>query len=128
MQLFTTSRMGLDVSSTGAGQRHSNKQSTFRAELIQVHDAEHPGGEDWLWCPILGTWFDADEVQAVHLFPYMHGQVMMDAIFGKKRPEELFSVRNGLLVARPVERSFDSGKLVIVPDLPERPAVVELLA
>ncbi len=86
MQLFATSKMGLDVSSTGAGQRHSNKQSTFRAELIRFHDAEHPGGEDWLWCPILGTWFDADQVQATHLFPYMHGQITMDAIFGEKRP------------------------------------------
>jgi hypothetical protein len=52
----------------------------------------------------------------------------MDAIFGKKRPEELFSACNGLLVAQPVERWLDSGKLVIVPDLPERPALVELLA
>lgn len=52
----------------------------------------------------------------------------MDAIFGKKRPEELFSARNGLLVAQPVERWFDSGKLVILPDLPERPAMLDLLA
>lgn len=127
-QLFTTSKMGLGVSSTGAAKCDSSQQSTFRAELIRVYDAKHPGGEDALWCPISGTWFDEYYTQAVHLFPDMHGQVTMDAIFGKRRPEELFSARNGLIVAQPVARWFDSGKIVIVPDLPERPAMAELLA
>lgn len=76
----------------------------------------------------IGDMVDEYYTQAVHLFPYMHGQVTMDAIFGKRRPEELLSVRNGLVVAQPVAKWFDSGKFVIVPDLPERPAMAELLA
>ncbi|KAJ5374612.1 hypothetical protein N7517_006618 [Penicillium concentricum] len=43
----------------------------------------------------------------------------MDAIFGKKRPEELFSPLNGLLISKRLVRHFDAGKFVIVPDIPE---------
>ncbi|KAJ5209551.1 hypothetical protein N7449_003930 [Penicillium cf. viridicatum] len=43
----------------------------------------------------------------------------MDAIFGKKRPEELFSLLNGLLISKKLVRHFDAGKFVIVPDIPD---------
>lgn len=48
----------------------------------------------------------------------MNGQDTMDAISGKTRPEEPFSPRNGLLICRKLERYFDAGKFVIVPDIP----------
>ncbi|KAJ9489208.1 hypothetical protein VN97_g4079 [Penicillium thymicola] len=117
MKLFTTSSMGLAIKDIGAGQRNTSQQSNFRRDLIQAYKAEHPT-EEWLWCPILGDYTDEDDIQASHLFPYMNGQDTMDAIFGKTRPEELFSPRNGLLLCRKLERYFDAGKFVIVPDIP----------
>ncbi|KAL3457609.1 hypothetical protein BJX64DRAFT_295846 [Aspergillus heterothallicus] len=126
MQLFTSSKNGLGVK-TGQGKRDPKMQSAFRDELIRVGNAQHPV-HDCLWCPVLGDWVQAEFVGAAHLFPYMHGQTNMDAIFGKTRPAELFSARNGLLMCNTIESNFDSGKLVIVPDLPERPAPMELLA
>ncbi|KAL4778506.1 hypothetical protein BJX76DRAFT_352568 [Aspergillus varians] len=126
MKLFSTSRMGINVS-TGEGTRDSRAQSAFRAELIRLTNAQHPQ-YDSLWCPILGEWFDTDNVQAAHLFPHMHGQAVMDGIFGRREPPELFSARNGILVTRSMERWFDSGKFVIVPDLPDKPPLAELLA
>ncbi|KAE8157666.1 hypothetical protein BDV40DRAFT_308512 [Aspergillus tamarii] len=66
-------------------------------------------------------------VTAAHLFAWMHGQDTMDAICGKTSEPELFSARNGLLISSIIEKYFDDGKLVIVPDLPERPQVAELL-
>lgn len=117
MKLFTTSSMGLAIKGTGAGQRDTNQQSSFRADMIQAYEAKHPTKE-WVWCPILGDYTDDDDIQASHLFPYMNGQDTMDAIFGKTRPGELFSPRNGLLMCRKLERYFDAGKFVIVPDVP----------
>ncbi|CAI7622932.1 unnamed protein product [Penicillium viridicatum] len=35
----------------------------------------------------------------------------MDAIFGKTRPEELFSPRNGLIMCSKIERYFDAGNV-----------------
>ncbi|KAJ5406619.1 hypothetical protein N7465_007903 [Penicillium sp. CMV-2018d] len=117
MKLFTTSSMGLAIKDTGAGQRNTSQQSNFRTDMIQAYEAKHPS-EEWLWCPILGDYTDEDDVQASHLFPCMNGQDTMDAIFGKTRPEELFSPRNGLLICSKIERYFDAGKFVIVPDIP----------
>jgi hypothetical protein len=41
----------------------------------------------------------------------------MDAISGKKRPAELFLPQNGLLIYDGLEKYFDAGKFVIVPDV-----------
>ncbi|KAL4787718.1 hypothetical protein BJX76DRAFT_369006 [Aspergillus varians] len=127
MKLFSTSKMGIGIMNTGQGARDSSMQSNFRQELIDTGDAKHPEF-DFLWCPIIGDWCEEKNTQAAHLFPYMHGQEVMDSIFGKKDAPELFSPRNGLLVCGTIERYFDSGKFVIVPDLPDRPPVAELLS
>jgi len=118
MQFFTTSKMGLGITSTGAGSRSSQQQSNFRDQMIKGYNAKHPT-EDWLWCPILGKWFGKPGVVAAHLFSYKHGQSAMDAIFGKTKEPELFSPRNGILVSREIEKYLDCGKIVIVPDLPD---------
>jgi hypothetical protein len=116
MKLFTTSTMGMAIKDTGAGSRDTSEQAKFRGTLIEVHEAKHPT-EPWLWDPIMGDYIQEEDVQAAHLFPYMNGQDTMDAIFGKKRPPELFSPRNGLLLCKRLERYFDAGKFVIVPDV-----------
>ncbi|KAL2872297.1 uncharacterized protein BJX67DRAFT_369009 [Aspergillus lucknowensis] len=75
------------------------KLRRLRASWMQL-GAQRPE-YDSLWCPILGTWVT---------------------------PPELFSARNGLLMLDQIEHNFDGGKLVIVPDLPDRPALKELAA
>jgi len=126
MKLFTTSKAGLNIVTPGAGRRDPRLQSAFRSEMIEKYNAKH-SSEDWLWCPVLGDWCMSDYVVAAHLFAYMHGQATMDAIFGARRPPELFSPRNGMLISSFVERYLYCGKLVIVPDLPEKPKLAELL-
>ena len=70
---------------------------------------------------MLHEWVPKQQMKASHLFPCIHGQATMDAIFGATNPPELFSTRNGLLLFSALEDNFDKGVLVIVPDLPERP-------
>lgn len=50
----------------------------------------------------------------------------MDAIFGKTKEPELFSPKNGLIISELIEKVFDSGFLVIVPQLPERPTKAQV--
>ncbi|KAJ5807395.1 hypothetical protein N7447_010851 [Penicillium robsamsonii] len=117
MKLFTTSTMGMAIKGTGAGGRDTRQQANFRSTMIEVYGAKHPT-KPWLWDPIIGDYLEKEVIQASHLFPDMNGQDTMDAIFGKKRPAELFSPRNGLLLHRRLESYFDAGKFVIVPDIP----------
>lgn len=118
MKLFTSSPLGLNIR-TGAGPRDSKIQSNFRAQLLKDYDSLDQHGN--VWCPILGCYLGPDNVTASHLFAYRHGQASMDAIFGKICPPELFSSRNGLIMSALVEKFFDSGVIVIVPDIPDHP-------
>ncbi|OGM44733.1 hypothetical protein ABOM_007399 [Aspergillus bombycis] len=124
MKLFTTSKMGLGIAGTGAGKRDAAVQKQFREDMIEKYGAQNPE-QDFIWCPILGQ--HVSHATAAHLFAWMHGQDTMDAIFGKTSEPELFSPRNGLLIVSALEKYFDDGKLVIVPDLPERPHAAEVL-
>jgi HNH endonuclease len=116
MALFTTSKMGLGIMHTGAGERPKDLQPAFRFDLIREYGAKHPE-EDWVWCPITSNWWPRFDTRAGHLFAYMHGQEVMNSIFGKTSPPELFSPKNGILIYRTIEEYFDKGKIVIVPDI-----------
>ncbi|CDM28957.1 unnamed protein product [Penicillium roqueforti FM164] len=48
----------------------------------------------------------------------MHGQTTVDAIFGKE--SDIFSLRSKLPVCSEFEQYFDSGEIVIVPDVNTR--------
>lgn len=95
MKLFTTSKMGMAILNTGAGKRSSTDQSRFKDELIEKYAALKPGKKKSLWCPILRTWRESCDMTDAHLFPYMHGQATMDAIFGKQNSQNSFRPEMG---------------------------------
>ena len=128
LELFTTSKIGLGINSSGQGKREASLQSKFREAVIDDYDSKHP---DWprnetLWDPVLGVYIPATDTQAAHLFAYSHGQATMDAIFGPT--DELFSPLNGLLLSNAVEKVFDQGFLAIVPLLSKCPSQEEIVA
>ncbi|KAJ6092766.1 hypothetical protein N7486_008055 [Penicillium sp. IBT 16267x] len=114
-KLFTTSNPIVGMGKVKPEDNYA-EQVIFRNELIEQYQAQHTR-QPWLWCPILGSWEHEYNVTAVQLFPYMHGQEIMNAIFGKKSSLELFSAQNGLLMSRSMEEHFKSGKLAIVPSI-----------
>lgn len=126
MRLFTTSQLGLGITSAGAGKRDTRLQSDFRQSLIDSYQCRHPDIKTNFWCPIMKEWFFHASTQAAHLFAYMHGQDLMDSIFGVMPTPELFSPLNGLLLSRDVESVFDDGFLVIVPRLPDDPSAAQI--
>lgn len=123
-RLFTSSKLGLGIAAAAAGKRDSREQNQFRNSLIKSYDAE--SSEGFLWCPVLKDWYDKQHVVAGHLFPFMHGQDVMDAIFGVAESPELFSPLNGMLVSQTVEEIIDKGFLVIVPRVPDDPTSAQI--
>ncbi|PWY89203.1 hypothetical protein BO70DRAFT_368975 [Aspergillus heteromorphus CBS 117.55] len=104
------------------------EQTEEAKRLFESLRAQERTAHQTLWCPIFGMYFEKELMRASHLFAYMHGQETMDAIFGKTDPPELFSPKNGILIFYEIEEFFDRGKLVIVPDIPERPKMEELFS
>jgi hypothetical protein len=59
-------------------------------------------------------------MRAAHIFPYQHGQYIMNEIFAGESSEEgglneLFSPRNGMMLSSVAEERFDKFLFVIVP-------------
>ncbi|KAL1846747.1 hypothetical protein Plec18170_009038 [Paecilomyces lecythidis] len=126
MKLFTTSTLGLGIQEGTGEKRDSAIQRDFRTKLLEKYESLDETGE-YAWCPILHQYIAQENTTAAHIFSYKHGQECMDAIFGKQSSPELFSERNGLIISNVIEKVFDAGVLVIVPDLPERPTQKILL-
>jgi hypothetical protein len=129
IELFTTSKIGLGITSTGRGRRETSDQSQFRAACIKAYNASHPDPKTkLLWCPIIKTWVPQDLTNAAHLFAYMHGHEVMDSVFGVMENPELFSPLNGMIVSQLVEKKFDKGFIAIVPRLPDYPTQSQIAA
>ncbi|ODM19113.1 hypothetical protein SI65_05730 [Aspergillus cristatus] len=94
--------------------RNQPNRKKFISQLLKDYNSLNKDKD--AWCPILGVYMNTGHITASHLFAYKHGQETMDEMFGKRCPEELFSSRNGLVTSKDIERYFDSGVLVIVPD------------
>lgn len=119
MNLLTTSTIGSTMK-PGAGKQYRAQQSQFQAKLVKKYAAGSLlGGR--LWCPIMHDWRNPCEMTSFHLFPYIHGQATMNAIFGKVHSKDLFSARNGLLISKPVAEYLDRGKIAIVPSINDTP-------
>jgi hypothetical protein len=58
----------------------------------------------------------------------MHGQDVMDSIFGVMETPELFSPRNGMIISEIVEEKFDKDFMAIVPRLPDHPTPAQVQA
>ncbi|KAL8897497.1 MAG: hypothetical protein Q9207_007192, partial [Kuettlingeria erythrocarpa] len=70
-----------------------------------------------LQCPITRRWEYRLQMKAIQLFPYRSGQATMSTIFGPEADRELFSPRNGMLVAKCIAPAIKQGFLLIVPHL-----------
>lgn len=127
IELFTTSKIGLGIIGTGRGRRDSSAQSSFRAGCIDAYNSRNPDPRrEFLWCPIIKTWVHQDFTTAAHLFAHMHGQDVMNSVFGAMKEPELFSPLNGMLISHYVEKKFDSGFMTIVPRLSDDPTLAEM--
>ncbi|KAF2711412.1 hypothetical protein K504DRAFT_374208 [Pleomassaria siparia CBS 279.74] len=127
MQLFTTSRLGLDIN-TGLGRRDSKDQSSFRDKVILAYDLRQAttGTMDMAWNIVMGGFENKAHFVASPLFSVKHGQETMNAIFGNEAAGELFSPKNALFLPSGMEALFDCGFFAIVPNIRHDASKAEL--
>ncbi|KAK3365034.1 hypothetical protein B0T24DRAFT_560705 [Lasiosphaeria ovina] len=113
VKLFNSSKLGFALENAASkGRRDTHDQSMMRNSMKQVYC---PGNRLAIWEPVLGAWIDPSNVIAAHLFPWQSAD-FMEPIFGTGARDELFSSANGIFLHRLIEKAFDRGFLVLVPD------------
>ena len=98
-------------------------QRQMKKAAIAVYEAGRDAPfKDKLWCYITRMYYDREKIRAVHLVPHALRPELVDYILGTGSGLRLDTADNCLLMHRDVERSFDSGKFVLVPvDASETP-------
>jgi hypothetical protein len=86
----------------------------FREILIKDYNAREPhkGG---LWCNVLRAYLEPCTIGSFHFFPYRLGEDNMFKVFGSASANELYSLRNGLLMDCRIKKYFYKFSIVIVP-------------
>lgn len=102
--------------------RDGTVQSNFGKNLVAAYNSKHPDNNS-IWCPVLHTFEDnQDNRVAAHIFPRRLGRRLMNQIFGIEADEDLYGVRNGMIIAPTIEAKFDRFQVVIVPAKPRTEA------
>jgi hypothetical protein len=121
VKLFNSSKLGFGLDNAASkGRRETSDQSKIRDLMKQAYCP----GYTAVWEPVLGTWVDNGFAIAAHLFPWQSADAM-ESIFGLGAREELFSSANGIFLHPAIEKAFNRGFLVLVPDTkmdPENPS------
>ncbi|KAK5656807.1 hypothetical protein OQA88_4355 [Cercophora sp. LCS_1] len=113
VKLFNSSKLGFALENAASkGRRRTRDQSMMRDLMKQAYC---PGNRLAIWEPVLGTWIDPSSAIAAHLFPWQSAD-FMEPIFGAGARDELFSSANGIFLHHLIEKAFDRGFLVLVPD------------
>ncbi len=105
------------------GKRSSSDQSNFKARLAQAYypsecfeDGKSVSGR----CPVRKDYFDDPNVLvAAHLVPFAIGGLNAAYLFGVDKDrghESIWSINNGLILHKQIEKTLDDARLVIVPD------------
>ena len=106
--------------------RSGGDQTSFRNRVIKAYNTESskiletpPEFEKKIWCPVSGKEFEASAIKAAHIVPYSIGEMNAAYLFGSKMSEGydvIWSERNGLMLHIILEKIFDDGRMVIIPD------------
>lgn len=67
------------------------------------------------WCVVLGEWIPKSNTKCAHIIPKSLDSKNLAYLFGTD-DAALESERNGLILQRSIEKAFDNGWIVIVPD------------
>lgn len=122
VKLFNQAKVGFNLEKAGSkGKRDSRDQSRMRRLMLREYCNNSQGA---VWDPVLGTWIDNDAATAAHLFPWVSAD-FMDDIFGAGAQDELFTPANGLFLQTKLEKAFDRGFFVIIPDAEIEPKNLE---
>jgi HNH endonuclease len=106
--------------------RSGTDQTSFRNRVIKSYNTE--GSKiletsfeftNKIWCPVSEKEFEASVMKAAHIVPYAIGETNAAYLFGSELDQGydvIWSERNGLMLNEVLEKIFDDGRMVIIPD------------
>ncbi|OAP54188.1 hypothetical protein AYL99_11723 [Fonsecaea erecta] len=106
-------------------QRSGADQTSFKNRLLKAYNPEgsklltESQGSKLIWCPVSGKEFGMKLLTAAHIIPYSIGETNAAYLFGVKPHEGsriIWSEKNGLMMNEDLEKIFDDGRMVIMPD------------
>ena len=112
---FALSPLGWSFQKLTLGARSNSIHNNFRRNTLQACNAVHAQNSGQVWCPVSRQWIGLEASIAAHIFPYRHGQHLMDEIFDTRG--EMFGEKNGLILSSGMNRLFDRGFIAFVPSL-----------
>lgn len=118
--------------------RSGADQTSFRNRLIKAYNTkgyeilETPPEFQTrkIWCPVSGNEFEASTMKAAHIVPYSIGETNAAYLFGSDPGEGydvLWSERNGFMIHAALEKIFDDGRMVIVPDPTDDTEIISII-
>lgn len=118
--------------------RSKADQISFRNRLIKAYNKKGdkiletpPEFQTYkIWCPTSGTDFEASIMKAAHILPYSIGEANAAYLFGldpSEGYEAIWSERNGLMMHTTLEKIFDDGRMVIVPDPTDENELISII-
>ncbi len=119
--LHNISRKGSEEGQKQMKRRGVLPQDRFSKRVTEYLDAEtqrpgHAGPKTvYRWCCVLGTWLPKELTKCAHIVPKSFGTSQLAYAFGTD-DGALESERNGLVMHQVIQKGFDNGWLVIVPD------------
>ena len=111
--------------------RDEHKHQAWKEDLRHHYNVYHPDDNELLWCPIMQQYRISDVRTAAHIVPHSLGFRNVGILFGE--PDNgidlIWSARNGLTMASILEKQFDKGDFVLIPDSsdPTKPQEYRLL-
>ncbi|OAP54119.1 hypothetical protein AYL99_11654 [Fonsecaea erecta] len=106
--------------------RSEADQISFRNRLIKAYNPEgsklltEPQESQLAWCPISGKEFPAEYIKAVHIIPSPIGETNAATYLFGAKPREGYDIicseKNGLMMELHLEKIFDDGRMLIMPD------------
>jgi hypothetical protein len=107
--------------------RSGADQTSFRNRVIKAYNTE--GSKiletppefqtNKIWCPVSRKEFEASATKAAHIVPHSIGETNAAYLFGSKLDEGydvIWSERNGFMLHTILEKIFNDGRMVIIPD------------
>ncbi len=97
--------------------RNRHKQETWKDGLIEYYDLASLHGPDFLWCPILKRYAESEDCVAAQFVPHSLGYKNVGYLFGDADEgySMVWSLRNGMIMTKQLEKAFDEGTFIIVP-------------
>lgn len=97
--------------------RQKHKHETWKSGLIEYYALESPTSAKFLWCPILKQYLSSKDCIAAHIVPHGLGYQNAGYVFGDEDEGYgmIWSMRNGIIMAKQLEKAFDKGTFIIIP-------------